>query len=128
MISQNQHPSDPILPYDFPGTLFIHNVLNKDTLTIPDFLPSSDRIGHPDLPEYLPSHIPMLLATALKWTGFHHDPPDYECRLDPEAHAITGNISFQVYHKWLMSLYGFFSIPPEGARLRKQRLQDGKSH
>lgn len=126
MVSQQEHPFDPILPCVFPPILHIHNLLNKETLTIPDFLPSSAHIGHPDLPEYRISHIPMLLATALKWSGFRHEAPDYECRLDSESHAMAGNISFHTYQAWLVSLYGFFSIPFEGPRLRKQRLQECK--
>lgn len=125
MVSQKQHPSEPILPHFFPASLYMHNQLNKGFIVIPDFLPSSEFVGPDALPNYLPSHMPVLIATALKWTGFFHDAPDYECRLSRDEHALTANLDYHSYRKWLASLYHFFSLQFERASRRKQRLLDG---
>lgn len=125
MASQEEHSSEPILPHFFPASLHMHNQLNKGFIAIPDFLPSSKYVGPDALPDYLPSHMPALIATALKWTSFFHNDLDYGCRLSPDDHALTANLDYHSYCKWLESLYDFFSLPFEHASHRKQRLLDG---
>lgn len=127
MASQQEHLSEPILPPFFPASLHMHNQLNNGSTIIPDFLPSSEFVGPETLPDYLPSHLPALIATALKWTGFFHDPPDYECRLTLDEHALAANLTYHSYREWLMALYDFFSLPFERSARRKQRLMDGQS-
>lgn len=127
MASQQEHLSEPIIPPFFPASLKMHNQLNPSSIVIPDFLPSSKFIGPDALPEYPPSHLPALIATALKFTGFFHDPPDYECRLTLDDHALAGNLGYQSYHEWLMTLYHFFSLPLERSACQKQRLIQGPS-